>query len=449
MDINELKKTAGAILAKYRQNLINNHPFIGTIAMNLDLVPIRDARCSTAMTDGKSIYFDIDFLSKLSEKEGVFVLGHEVWHVVMMHFLRGKGFDPSIFNIACDMEVNQILENDGFIPPAAAIFPNKQHSRVCQYDFPTGLNAEKYYELLLKDLEKKQNKMNKEEKPEKSNSKRNKNKNNNGRNCSGQFDDHFDKNVDYDKAGEDALKKKVSDKYGEKGLDEDFKPGKIKSESAAKEMAEEIRQSIVSAAQTYEKLRGELPGHIKKIVNTLLESKISWKEALAKFITSGMHNKSTWNAPNRRFAYSGIYLPRHDGDMMRIAIGIDTSGSCQDECQTFLSEINEIAKTFGNYELHLIQCDTQVQDYQTFDEFNTIEGQVDKMEFKGFGGTTLKPIFDYIQLNNIEVNGVVVFTDGYCEDFEDDGSVDLPVLWTITGDNKAENLKIGEKIYIK
>ena len=449
MDINGLKKTARAILAKYRQNLINNHPFIGTIAMNLDLVPIRDARCSTAMTDGKSIYFDIDFLSKLNEKEGVFVLGHEVWHVVMMHFLRGKGFDPSIFNIACDMEVNQILENDGFIPPADVIFPNKQHSRVCQYDFPDGLNAEKYYELLLKDLEKSQNKMNREENAEKSNSKRNKNKNNNGGNCSGQFDDHFDKNVDYDKAGEDALKKKVSDKYGEKGLDEDFKPGKIKSESVAKEMAEEIRQSIVSAAQTYEKLRGELPGHIKKIVNTLLESKVSWKEALAKFITSGMHNKSTWNAPNRRFAYNGIYLPRHDGDMMRIAIGIDTSGSCQDECQTFLSEINEIAKTFGNYELHLIQCDTQVQDYQTFDEFNTIEGQVEKMEFKGFGGTTLKPIFDYIQLNNIEVNGVVVFTDGYCEDFEDDGSIDLPVLWTITGDNKAENLKVGEKIYIK
>lgn len=447
MDINELKKTAGAILVKYRQNLINNHPFIGTIAMNLDLIPIRDARCSTAMTDGKSIYFDIDFLSKLSEKEGVFVLGHEVWHVVMMHFLRDKGFDPSIFNLACDMEVNQILENDGFIPPAEAIFPNKQHSRVCQYDFPNGLNAEKYYELLLKDLEKKQNKMNKEGKPEKSNSKRN--KNNNGGNCSGQFDDHFDKNADYDKAGEDALKKKVSDKYGEKGLDEDFKPGKIKSESAAKEMAEEIRQSIVSAAQTYEKLRGELPGHIKQIVNTILESKVSWKEALTKFITSGMDNKTTWNAPNRRFAYSGTYLPRHNGEMMRIAIGIDTSGSCQDECQTFLSEINEIAKTFGNYELHLIQCDTQVQDYQTFDEFNTIEGHVDKMEFKGFGGTKLKPIFDYIQLNNIEVSGVVVFTDGYCEDFEDDGSVDLPVLWTITGDNKAENLKIGEKIYIK
>lgn len=447
MDINELKKTAGAILVKYRQNLINNHPFIGTIAMNLDLIPIRDARCSTAMTDGKSIYFDIDFLSKLSEKEGVFVLGHEVWHVVMMHFLRDKGFDPSIFNLACDMEVNQILENDGFIPPAGAIFPNKQHSRVCQYDFPDNMNAEKYYELLLKDLEKKQNKMNKEGKPEKSNSKRN--KNNNGGNCSGQFDDHFDKNADYDKAGEDALKKKVSDKYGEKGLDEDFKPGKIKSESAAKEMAEEIRQSIVSAAQTYEKLRGELPGHIKQIVNTMLESKVSWKEALAKFITSGMDNKTTWNAPNRRFAYSGIYLPRHDGEMMRIAIGIDTSGSCQDECQTFLSEINEIAKTFGNYELHLIQCDTQVQDYQTFDEFNTIEGHVDKMEFKGFGGTRLKPIFDYIQLNNIEVSGVVIFTDGYCENFKNDGSIDIPVLWTIAGDNKAENLEIGEKIYIK
>lgn len=448
MDINELKTTARAILAKYRRHLLNNHPFIGTIAMNLELVPIRDARCSTAMTDGTSIFFDIDFLSKLNEKEGVFVLGHEVWHVVMMHFLRGEGLDKNIFNLACDMEVNQILENDGFIPPADVIFPNKNHARNCEFNFPDGLSAEEYYKMILNDKSYNNNNNNDQTENTEQRAGNEKSKSKSATGCAGQFDEHFDKNADYENAAEEALKEETFDKYGKKGLDEEFNPGKIKSETAAKAKAEEIRQSIVSAAQTVERLRGEVPGHIKKLVNNILDSKISWKEALAKFITSGMNNKTSWNTPNRRFAYNGTYLPRHDGEMMKIAIGIDTSGSCQADCEKFLSEITAIAKTFGSYEFHVIQCDTHVQDYQMFDEYNTIDSQIDKIEFKGFGGTVLKPIFDYIQLNDLDVSGVVVFTDGYCEKFEDDGSITVPVLWTITGQNECDNLKIGEKIFI-
>lgn len=444
MDITNLKNTANFILSKYRQNLLNKHPFVGTIAMNLNLVPIRDARCNTAMTDGKSIFFDIDFLSRLNEDEGTFVLGHEVWHVVMMHFLRGEGKIQNVFNMAADMEVNQILEDDGFVPPTEVLFPNCSHSRKCEVNFPDDLSAEDYYELLLKEMNKDQQNNEMEYpngKPEKGGKKSN-------NPLSGQFDKHFDNSADYEAEGKAAAAEGHMDKYGKKGLDEDFNPGKIKNDNEAKSLAEDIRQSIVSAAQTYERVRGELPAHIKKVVNTVLESKLSWKELLAKFITSGFENKTSWNAPNRRFAWSGTYLPRHDGDMMKIAIGIDTSGSCGEDCQKFISEVAAIAKSFGSYELHVIQCDTNVKDYQVFDEYNTIEDKVENFEFKGFGGTILKPVFDYVQLNDIDVSGVVMFTDGCCEDFEDDGSIDLPIMWMITGNHNCENIKIGEKVYM-
>ena len=74
----ELKNTARQILAKYRQNLLNNHPFIGTIAMNLDLVPVRDARCNTAMTDGKSIFFDRKL--DVSQINNQF---EEIWKIIL------------------------------------------------------------------------------------------------------------------------------------------------------------------------------------------------------------------------------------------------------------------------------------------------------------------------------------------------------------------------------
>ena len=459
--LTELKETARKILSYNRMQLLNKHPFIGNIAMNLDIVPTRDARCDTAMTDGKTIYFDIDFLSRLNPDEIQFVLGHEIWHVIMLHFLRGDKKEHGIFNIACDMEVNQILDNDGFLPPADAIFPNSRHSRKCQYTFDDGLSAEEYYDLIqnwMKShtvVDKDDNDNGKgngsdsqsqtsQTKPTESQKKPKKDRN---QKCGGQFDKHFDKNEDQEKALKDAMSQGAEDKYGSKGADEDYKPVTIKNESEQREATEKVREMVVSSAQSYERTRGELPAYIKKQVDKLLESKLPWRELLAAFITSGFQSKTNWNIPNRRFAYRGTYLPSHRGDMMRIAVGIDTSGSCEQDCEKFLTELNAIAKNFDSYELHVIQCDAEVKDYQVYDQNNPLD-PTNPIEFKGFGGTKLHPIFSYLDLNDIDVDAVVVFTDGMCENFDKNEIFDLPIMWMITGNHHCNNLNVGEKIHI-
>ena len=134
---------------------------------------------------------------------------------------------------------------------------------------------------------------------------------------------------------------------------------------------------------------------------------------------------------------------------MKIAIGIDTSGSCANDCGRFLAEINSIAKTFGNYELHLIQCDTEVQDYTVFDEGNPLDPESSGIEFKGFGGTILHPIFNYIEDNELDVDAIVVFTDGECEEFTDLDGIELPVMWVLTGSQEDHNnLGIGQQIHM-
>lgn len=447
----ELKKNANDILAYCRQCILNKHPFIGTVAMNLEMKPIRDVRCSTAMTDGGAVYFDIDFLSQLNQDEREFVLGHEFWHVVMMHFLRGEGKDHNLFNIATDMEVNQLLEKDGFIAPSDVVFPNKKHSRKCMFDFPDDLSAEEYYEMLVKEQEKDRKDSGKNGMPDDKEGKSGKGKGGRGKAgapIDGQFDKHYDKNADYEKEAE-QIKEAISDKYGVKGIDPDFAPGQMHSEADERAAAERVRENVIGAAQQVERTRGTLPAHVKKIVNELLEPKLPWKELLAAFVTSSFYNKTNWNTPNRRFAWNGTYLPSHAGEMMKLAIGIDTSGSCANDCAAFLSEVVSIAKTFGNYELHLIQCDTEVKDYTLFDENNPLDPEDHGIEFKGFGGTTLHPIFDYIQLNELDVDAAVIFTDGCCEDFNEDGSIDVPVMWVLTGTkDKKDNLRIGEQIFM-
>lgn len=480
--LQELKETARKILSFNRMQLLNKHPFIGNIAMNLDLIPIRDARCDSAMTDGNAIYFDIDFMSRLNSDEIQFVLGHEIWHVVMVHFLRKGDRNHGIFNIACDMEVNQILDSDGFLAPSDALFPNKNHARKCEYNFDDGLSAEEYYDLIVEwhknqaELNRSENQHNDEineineankseesdidtdEKSEskpsngkgkaKSQTKKVKGPKRNTKKCEGQFDKHFDQFEDQEEALKDAMENGAEDKYGAKEGDDEFQPRSYKTESEKREATEKVREMVISSAQTYERQKGDLPGHIKKYVDKLLESKLPWKELLSAFITAGFQNRSNWNVPNKRFAYSGTYLPSHTGDMMRIAIGIDTSGSCERDCEKFLTEVNAIAKSFDQYQLHLIQCDTEVKDYTVYDENNPLDPE-NKIEFKGFGGTRLHPIFDYIDLNDIEADAVLIFTDGYCEEFRQNENFDRPIMWMITGKNESKNLEIGQKVYME
>ena len=75
-------------LAQDRQQLLVKWPFIGSIIMRLELIPVRDDRLETASTNGDSIFVDIDFYAKLTREQRQFVLAHEVWHCVLLHFAR-------------------------------------------------------------------------------------------------------------------------------------------------------------------------------------------------------------------------------------------------------------------------------------------------------------------------------------------------------------------------
>ena len=77
-ELKELKKKSVEILSGARRALLLKYPFIGSLLMRMNLVPVRDMRVRTACTDGESVYFDIDFLSRLSTEEQIFVLGHEL-----------------------------------------------------------------------------------------------------------------------------------------------------------------------------------------------------------------------------------------------------------------------------------------------------------------------------------------------------------------------------------
>ena len=468
-----LKKKASEILSVCRRDVLAKYPFIGSIALRMEMVPVRDIRVRTACTDGNSVYFDIAFLSSLTREEQTFVLAHEVWHAVMMHLVRRQNRNPELFNIATDKEVNYMLQKDGFVAPKELLFPTKEEEGKC---------AEEIYEMLLKKMKNKQqqNDMGDESSgSNRSNSRQNKNGNSSNSNRqpsqngsqsdkngnkTGEFKGQFDKHVydgmedgqpnqsnngqngdgDGDSSGNSYGE--LTDKYGKVGLDSDYQP------KVSKDFADKMRETIVSEAQRVEKMKGSLPAHIKELVKKCTQAEIKWQEVLAQFVTRCYNSGNrSWIPPNRRHIHNGVYLQSRQATKIKLAVGIDTSGSTMGDRSKFLGELHSLIKSFGMFELSIIECDAEVGAYKHYTQDDNLDFEIDNGEYamSGGGGTAMRPIFDYILDNQIECDALCIMTDGYIESIPNNPIPSLPVLWVITKGGTANFCDWGQKIQLK
>jgi predicted metal-dependent peptidase len=148
----DLKKMEPTVIKKLRVariGLLLRQPFFGNMATRMKLMNGSDW-CQTAATDGRNLYYNIEFFSTLSTKQVEWVLGHEIYHCIYEHLTRRGGRDPSIFNIACDYAVNGLLEKDqvGTEVDQIKIFKDRQ-----QFD---GKSAEEIYEIIFEKHDKQQ-----------------------------------------------------------------------------------------------------------------------------------------------------------------------------------------------------------------------------------------------------------------------------------------------------
>ena len=449
-ELKELKKKSFEILSNARRALILRYPFIGSLLMRMDIVPVRDRRVRTACTDGTKVYFDIDFLSNLTNEEQIFVLGHEVYHCVLSHLVRLQSRDPQLFNIATDKEVNNLLKQDGLTSPANLLFPEGDE---------VGKNAEMIYELLLKKMKKQAKKSNSEDKndgspngssgdsPSYGNGDSSSNK---SKKLSGQFDRHQYRNqedqakdgTENDEEGSGSSNA-VTDKWGEVGFDKDYSP------SIPKDFADRMREAVISSAQQVERQQGHLPAHIASIVKGLMKPEIKWQELLAQFVTKCIGCDRKWLPPNRRHVYKKMYLPSRRSEKIKGTVIFDTSGSCQGDLKKFLSELVGLINSFGDYELNIIMADCEVDNYEKFDsnENPIVIGDENNFSwiFGGGGGTSFKPAFDYILDNQIDTDFIIYMTDGF-GDCYDAAPIDVPTLWIITKGGTTDFCNWGEKI---
>lgn len=97
-------------IAKAKTSLILEHPFIGTIALNM--LHELDERIPTACTNGKRVRYNPKFLDDLCDEQVKFLVAHECFHPMLEHIFRLHGRDARKWNKAGDYVINKLLTDE-------------------------------------------------------------------------------------------------------------------------------------------------------------------------------------------------------------------------------------------------------------------------------------------------------------------------------------------------
>jgi len=365
-------------LIKARIEMLMSAPFFGNLATRLIL---KDATewCPTAATDGKYFYYNKHFVAALSDEETVFLMGHEVLHCVYDHMdiTRRGDRHPVLWNIANDYVINADLID-------ARVGEEIKIVQICHDWKYRGKISEEIYDDLFQQMEENGQVM---EIPMDT------------------LDVHLDR-----EEGDDG-----SPDSANKGNTEGNEEGKDGPAQYTAEEKEQIKQEFQNATMQAAKAAGagNLPGGVKRLLDKFLNPQLDWRTLLAMQIQSVMRSDYTMQTPSRKGRDEGYYFPGLDRETtIDIFVSLDMSGSIYDSMATdFLGEVKGVMDQYTDFKIHLVCFDTDVYNYQVFDQSNM--GEFMEYELAGGGGTDFDCVFDYMKENGITPKKHVMFTDGY------------------------------------
>ena len=239
----------------------------------------------------------------------------------------------------------------------------------------------------------------------------------------------------YDEADDDCnggIGKDVGDATDETGLALD--------DAQMKQLEAQSKIEAIQSAKLA-KQAGKLPSSIERIVDEMVNVITPWHEKLERYMTSKVKDGYSWNRPNRRFVGQGIYLPGYDyvPRMGEIVLAVDTSGSLSSkELAYFNAHINRILETCLPEKVTVIYCDYDIggtEEY-TSDDLPIVLNPV------GGGGTSFRPVFEWLDSYDGEVECLIYFTDGW----GDQDDLDEPAVDTVWLTTDREEFPFGEVI---
>ncbi len=389
-----------------RMRILCTNGFYGLLIMHMKFT--LDEGCETAATDGDRIYFNPQFLEKLSDDELDFVLMHEILHAALQHCSRTGDRDSERFNIACDIVVNSnILKSCDMEESRISL---KEYG-VSMHIAPNGkegweYTVEQVYEMLGKAAL--------------SGNVPGSSSNGNAKPASGKK--NRKSGGPKDKTWDDHTRWK-----GEKG-DAFLSDVWVKRLEQAYE-AVQIRDPSNS--------RGLVPLCAKRLLDQLRKPQIDWRTVLNSFVQEEIADYS-FMPPDRRMEDSIFFLPdfnEKEEFASDILFMIDTSASMSDTMVTAAySEVKGAIDQFdGKLKGWLGFFDAAVVEPKPF----MSEGEFRAIKPVGGGGTDFLVIFRFIReyMQDRLPACIIILTDGYAPFPEESVCMGIPVLWLLNNEN--------------
>lgn len=363
-------------------------------------------------------------LCKFTLKEILYIICHEIDHVVLNHpaemVKANPEGDPDVFyefNLAADAAVNDridyeiYMENRKFLSSPRGLITSEELAKMFNLKNVEPMESYLYYFNLISG---------KTAKPKFSGL-------TNGKEAI--LSDKKNENITNDETGEIV----TADNCGHI-IDHDWDAGDDAEDAAAA-----VRELVNAAVgMMNDETRGMISGAFLTQVEKLnAPPQLSWQAVLKKYIgTISANKKKTKMRLNRRqperFDLSGSV----DDKILKIVVAIDTSASVDDK---MISQIfNEIFAILAKrkHEITVIECDAEVQRVYRAKNASEIKTKV-----AGRGGTWFSPVIEYVNNDRYFRDALLIyFTDGYGEDV-----IPKPKtyrnIWVVFGESSALSLK--------
>ena len=322
-----------------------------------------------------SYYLDINpiLFNKFTEQEKIAILIHEASHIVYNHIIIRKQDDHERWNYGTDIAINQLIEN---IPASGLHFH--------QYNLPTNLTSEQYYNLLAKN-------------------------------------EKYQKQKEKDDENRAKLKKLIQDALDNGQLDSGDTSGTgselnidfpipmdahdWKESVGDDEFRKELTKGMIE--KSISKCRGNTPAGLSNMLD-LFNSKnvVNWRRELRKIVGNKRSNvRRTIMRSDRRFPNREDLKGKTKDTTFDLIVILDVSGSMRNEfIIKGLTEIKEICR-LTNTSYKIIQVDTQVHGVDDFD------AKTKSITRRASGGTCIYPAVKYADENKIPYNAMIVITD--------------------------------------
>ena len=373
-----------------------------------------DAPFKLAVENNKRILkYHPEKLGKLDPESAVTLLAHTALHTSLLHDIRGQGLNQEVYNMACDIVVNLLLDAINKSSSSSAKKYNLNGFTVLP-DFK-GDSVEVVYNKLMKKI------------PPSS---------------SGGGSSQNQQQGEMPLQGTGGISNALGIPDGQLGSNDIDASG----QSASPELEEKaIRQSNVAlnSSNSFSTMPQELKDTLGIMLDKFLNARADWRELLLKYVDSASEGGMDYTKFNRRAIYQDLFLPdvEKQGKLRHLTCAIDVSGSISNkQAKALVNECLSIAEQYCSGELHIHTFNTGVVQSFELDAQNSSQ----ELKLKVGGGTDIRPVLKKIRKNPPEV--LIVFTDMWFEYPKEE--TPFPVIW-VAIDNENAKAPFGEIIHVR